>query len=541
MKLKKYLSGVNKEMDHYDIIIIGSGAGGGTLALALALTGKRILILERGGFLPREKENWEAKAVFLNNRYKTEELWYDKEGKPFRPGTHYYVGGNTKVYGAALLRLRKEDFEEMRHYAGISPKWPLSYEDFQPYYLLAEQLYYVHGQRGIDPTEPPEKSPFFYPPLPHEKRVQEIFDGMKKKGLHPFPLPLGLLRNETKPEKSPCIRCDTCDGFPCLVDAKADSQITCINRALQFPNVTLLTHTKALRLEPSSQGGSIQYIEVERENKKEKYSGDLFIVSCGAVNSAALLLKSMHSKYPSGLANSSGLVGRNYMCHINSAMIAFSKTLNETFFEKTFGLNDFYFGAPDWNYPLGHIQLLGNVKKDMLKSDAPFFTPNKVLETMANHAVGWWISSEDLPDPENRVVLTENGHIGLHYTLRNQEGHFKLIKRLKGILKEVDHTLGASPSFFFSKLMSIAAVAHQVGTCRFGQDPRTSVLDLNCKAHDLDNLYVVDGSFFPSSAAVNPALTIIANALRVSDAIAQRLKCPQVPTEQLKGALHGKD
>lgn len=519
------------------MIIIGTGAGGGTLAYALASTGKRILILERGGYLPREKENWQAKSVFLDNRYTTEELWYDRNGKPFRPGMHYYVGGNTKVFGAALLRLRREDFGEVQHFGGVSPKWPLSYEDFQPYYMLAESLYHVHGQRGIDSTEPPEKESFPYPPFSHEKRIQEIFDGMKKMGLHPFPLPLGLLRNEARPEKSPCIRCDTCDGFPCLVHAKADSQVICINQALKFPNITLLTHTKALRLEPTAQGGSIQSVEVESQGKKERFTADLFIVSCGAVNSSALLLKSTHPKHPHGLANSSGLVGRNYMCHINSAMVALSKARNDTLFEKTFGMNDFYFGAPDSKYPLGHVQLLGNVKKEMLKADAPFFTPNKILEMMANHAVGWWISSEDLPNPENRVTLTDRGDIALHYVLHNQEGHFRLIKRLKKILKSVDQQLGAGPSVFISKLIPIAGVAHQVGTCRFGVDPKTSVLDLNCKAHDLDNLYVVDGSFFPSIGAVNPALTIIANTLRVSDVLAKRLGSSTVPTKQLENEL----
>ncbi len=496
-------------MDHYDVIIIGTGAGGGTLAGALAGSGKKILILERGGFLPREKENWEAKAVFLENRYTTEEKWMDKEGRPFRPGEHYYVGGKTKVYGAALLRLRREDFGEIHHAGGVSPKWPLSYEDFQPHYLKAEELYHVHGKRGEDPTEPPEKAPYPYLPFSHESRIQHIFDGMKRKGLRPFSLPLGLLRNEAALEKSPCIRCDTCDGFPCLVNAKADAHM-CINRALKFPNVTLITHAKAIKMQP--QGKKIQSVEVERNGKLERFSADLFVVSCGAVNSAALLLRSE-------VANSSGLVGRNYMCHINSAMISLSKAKNLTRYEKTFGLNDFYHSAPDWKYPLGHIQLLGNVKKDMLKGDAPFFTPDKVLQIMADHAVGWWLTSEDLPDPENRVMLGSKGEIILKYTPNNLEGHERLTKRLKGILKDVDRSLNASPTFFLSKRMPLAAVAHQVGTCRFGEDPKTSVLDLNCKAHDHDNLYVVDGSFFPSVGAVNPGLTIIANALRVADVL----------------------
>ena len=498
---------------NYDIIIIGTGAGGGTIAHALASTGKRILIIERGGFLPREKENWDVNAVFVKGRYHTHEVWKDKNGKDIHPGTHYYVGGNTKVYGAALLRLREKDFEEVEHKGGISPAWPLKYKDFQPYYLAAEKLYHIHGERGEDPIEPHESHPYPRPPVSHEPRIQHIHDKMVGMGLKPFHLPLGLLLNEKDMEHSACIRCDTCDGFPCLVDGKSDAEVICIHPALKHPNVTLLIHTRALRLETDRSGSKVTSVEVEREGKREVYSADTFIVSCGAINSSALLLKSKNDMHPNGLGNSSGMLGRHYMCHINSAMVALSTTPNRTHYEKTLALNDFYFSAPDWNYPLGHIQLLGNVKSDMLKTGAPPLTPSIALRAMANHAVGWWICSEDLPDPNNRVTLDEKGNIILHYTSSDEEGHNRLIKKLKGIIKKIE------PSLFLTQRIPIEGVAHQVGTCRFGEDPKTSVLDINCKAHDLDNLYVVDGSFFPSSSAVNPGLTIMANALRVADII----------------------
>lgn len=496
---------------NYDIIIIGTGAGGGTIAHALAHTGKRILILERGGFLPREKENWDAKSVFIEGRYHTTEVWKDKNGKPIHPGTHYYVGGNTKVYGAALLRLREKDFEEMEHKGGISPEWPLKYKDFQPYYLAAEKLYQIHGQRGADPLEPHDDHPYPKPPVSHEPRIQEIVDKMEEMGLKPFHLPLGLLLNEADREKSACIRCDTCDGFPCLVDGKSDAEVISIHPALKYPNVQLLIHAHALRLETDRSGEKVVSVEVERDGKKEVYSAETFIVSCGAINSAALLLRSKNDKHPNGLGNSSGLLGRNYMCHINSAMVALSTKPNLTHYEKTLGLNDFYFNAPDWKYPLGHIQLLGNVKSDMLKAGAPPLTPSIALRAMAKHAVGWWICSEDLPDPNNHVSLDEKGGIILNYTSTDEEGHHRLIKKLKEIIRKIE------PSLFLTQRIPIEGVAHQVGTCRFGNDPKTSVLDTSCKAHDLDNLYVVDGSFFPSSGAVNPGLTIIANALRVAD------------------------
>ncbi len=492
----------------YDLIIVGTGAGGGTLAYALASSGKKILLIERGGFLPREKENWNVRSVFLENRYKTQEVWHDHTGRPLHPGTHYYVGGNTKVYGAALLRLRERDFERVDHHGGVSPEWPLKYRAFQPYYQRAEELYQVHGKRGSDPLDPPESSPFPHPALLHEPRIQGIFDALQTKGLHPFPLPLGLLRNEARPEESACIRCDTCDGFPCLVDAKADAEIACVNPALQYPNVTLLTHTTALRLEIDASGRKVTRLIVERQGKEESYSAALYVLSCGAINSAALLLRS-------NLANSSGQVGRNYMCHTNTAMIALSKTPNPTQFQKTLGLNDFYFESSAWRYPMGHIQLLGNIKPDMLRGGAPFFIPDAALRFAAHHAVGWWLSSEDLPDPENRVTLGPQGGIVLRYTPNNEKGHQLLLKKLKSLLNSMELT------FSVAKRIPIEGVAHQVGTCRFGTDPATSVLDLNCKTHDVDNLYVVDGSFFPSSGATNPALTIAANALRVADHLKQ--------------------
>src|SRR3990167_8554888 len=266
-------------MIHYDIIIIGSGAGGGTLAYALASTGKKILVIERGDFLPREKENWEVKSVFLKNRYKTKEVWHDLEGQSIHPGTHYYVGGNTKVFGAALLRFRENDFEKLEHPGGISPEWPLKYKDFQSYYRQAEKIYQVHGQRGTDPIEPPENEPFPYKAVRNEPRIQQIFDGMKKLGLNPFPLPLGIRLNEENREKSTCIRCDTCDGFPCLVDAKSDAEISCINPALEFPNVALLTNAKVVRLVTDSSGKRVTQIEVDRGGQKENYSADVHVVS----------------------------------------------------------------------------------------------------------------------------------------------------------------------------------------------------------------------------------------------------------------------
>ncbi len=507
---------------HYDTIIIGSGAGGGTIAHALSDTGRDILILERGDFLPREKENWDPAALFLQDRYGCKEQWLDKDGKSFEPGTHYYVGGNTKFYGAALFRLREADFGEIRHYGGISPAWPIHYKEMQPYYQMAEELYEVHGQRGEDPTEPPEKKPYAYPPVSHEPRIQKIFDKLKKEGLKPFHLPIGVRLNEQHREISRCIRCETCDGFPCMVDAKSDSHHICISPILSQPNIHLATNCKALRLLTSESGDKVEAVEVEHEGQIKKIYAKEFIVSCGAINSAALMLRSKCKTHPNGLANSSGMVGRHYMCHNNAAIVALSFEKNPVLFQKTLALNDFYHNAPDSTLPLGHLQLLGKVKASMLAADAPIPAPRFILDWMADHAVGWWITSEDLPDPENRVLVDDQNRIHLHYRENNMEAHHRLLKKLKEILRATGHVYHFPSKAYLSKKIPLAGVAHQVGTLRFGKDPKSSVLDVHCKTHDLDNLYVVDGSFFCSSGAVNPGLTIMANALRVGEHLSRK-------------------
>jgi choline dehydrogenase-like flavoprotein len=509
---------------HYDVIIIGTGAGGGTLAYRLAPSGKRILLLERGDYLPREPENWDSREVFLKGRYKAPEEWYDKAGKPFHPGAHYWVGGNTKVYGAILFRLRERDFGEVHHHGGISPAWPLSYADFEPYYAEAERLYTVHGLRGADPTEPPASGPYPHPPVSHEPRIQRLADDLARIGHQPFQLPVGVRLDESDREASACVRCSRLDGFPCLVDGKADAHVVAVRPALTHHNVTLLRRARVRRLETDPSGRHVASVVVDRDGMRETYSADVVVVSCGAVNSAALLLASANDRHPQGLANSSGVVGRHYMCHLNSAFLALSKEPNPTRFQKTLGVNDYYWGADDFGYPMGHIQLLGKTDGQMLRAGAPPFTPGPALEYVARHAIDFWLTSEDLPHPDNRVTVDASGRITLRYTDRNTEGHRRLVRRLKGMLGHLGCRERLLPNTVTrDERIPIEGVAHQCGTVRFGRDPAASALDPNCKAHDLDNLYVVDTSFFPSSAAVNPALTAMANALRVGDHLLERL------------------
>jgi len=443
---------------HFDVIIIGSGAGGGTLARQLAPSGKSILILERGDWLKREAQNWDAEAVFVQNRYVSPDTWYDRHGRAFQPQVHYFVGGATKMFGAALFRLRREDFGELRHHDGVSPAWPISYDELEPYYTRAEQMYHVHGLRGQDPTEPPASAPYPCPPVSHEPRMQHLFTDLIAAGYHPFHAPCAILLNEGNMAYSACIRCQTCDGFPCLVHAKADAEISAVRPALEFSNVTLMRNAKALKLDTNGTGTAITQVVGEVAGEQDTFRGDIVVVSCGAANSAKLLLMSANDKHPNGLANGSDQVGRNYMFHNSQAAVAISREPNPTIFQKTLALNDFYFGTDGFEYPMGNIQMTGKSLGSMLS------------------------------------------HLGMHPD--------RLISR--DIYMKID--------------IPIAGCAHQAGTCRFGRDPRTSVLDVNCKAHELDNLYVVDTSFFVSIGAVNPSLTAIANSIRVGDHLLQRLR-----------------
>jgi choline dehydrogenase-like flavoprotein len=511
-------------MTHYDVIIIGSGAGGGTLAYRLAPTGKRILLLERGDYVPRERQNWETRAVNLEGRYQTKESWLDSAGKPLHPHTNYNVGGNTKFYGAALFRLREKDFGELTHHGGCSPAWPISYNELEPYYTQAEHLYQVHGQRGSDPTEPWASAPYNHPPVSHEPRIQQLSDDLAQCGLNPFPVPIGVMLDERNRQKSACIRCSTCDGHPCLVNAKADAQVICVDPALAYPNVTLLTNALVEKLETSPSGREVSRVHVVRNGARETYSGSIVVVSAGAINSAALLLRSASDRHPNGLANGSGMVGRHYMGHTNSVVLAISTTPNPTVFQKTLGINDFYFGSKEWEHPMGHISFVGKTDAVTLSAGAPAIVPGMTLDLMAKHALDFWLTSEDLPDPENRVTVNRDGKIVLTYQPNNLEGHKRLIAKLKSLLKSIGCQERLIPrTLFVGQRIPLAGVAHQNGTLRFGHHPETSVLDPQCRAHEVDNLYVVDGSFFPSSGAVNPALTIMANALRVGDHLKERL------------------
>jgi choline dehydrogenase-like flavoprotein len=507
--------------EHFDVIVIGTGAGGGTLAHALAPTGKRILMLERGRWYPRERDNWSSQVVWGDLKYRNAGRWVDQDGREFNPKQHYYVGGNTKVYGAVLFRFRERDFGPVHHVDGVSPAWPMTYADFEPWYTKAEQLYSVHGERGADPLDPPSNAPYPWPAVSHEPRIEQLAHDLKGAGLHPFPLPLGIMLDEARPERSPCVRCATCDGFACLVRAKADAQVVCVEPALEHPNVSMLTGARVTRLVSGADGRRVERVVVERDGAVEEYSADVVVVSAGAINSAALLLASADERHPQGLGNSSGLVGRNLMLHNNSSLIAISKTPNPTVFEKTLGINDFYYGDGEWDFPLGAMQMLGRSDAFTISLDAPDADDPAAL---AAHSLDFWLTTEDLPRHDNRVQVDPDGTIRLSYAPTNLAAHDRLKGKFRSLLDAMrceDEVIGRHT--YLGGRLGISGVAHQNGTTCFGEDPATSVLDVDCRLHDVDNTYVVDAGFFVSSSAVNPTLTIIANALRVADQIAARL------------------
>ena len=491
----------------FDVVIIGSGVGGGCIAHVLAPTGARIVILERGRRMPREDRNWDPEAVYADAAYKSDERWIDGSGRSFRPGQFYYVGGHTKVFGATMFRFRREDFCAMEHAGGLSPAWPIEYDTLEPYYARAERLFGVHGEAGADPTEPPRSGPYPHPPLRHNPVIAEVAERLRAQGLRPFPIPSSVQDHAG----GACVRCNTCDGFPCRLGAKGDAETCLIDPVLQHGNVALRTEALVVRLLADASGRRIEAAELADGTQVR---GDLFVLAAGAVNSAAILLRSVHAKHPSGLANSSGMVGRHYMNHNCTAVMAIRPLrANREPFQKTLALNDFYLGDGEGGPPLGNLQLLGKIMEPMLRAEIRS-VPRPVRAWLAAHSVDWYAMSEDLPHAESRVRVRGDGAVVLDWRRSNLAAHKALVAKARRMLRAAGFPIVLTRAF------SKDTPSHQCGTVRFGHDPADAPLDPFCKAFDHENLYVVDASFFPSSAAVNPALTVAAQALRAGEHIA---------------------
>ncbi|KQY15199.1 GMC oxidoreductase [Rhizobium sp. Root482] len=493
-----------------DIVIIGSGIGGATIASALAGSGADILILEAGGHIEDRPENRDQRAIFQRGHFRPKESWYEADGTSFNPGNYYNVGGNSKFFGAVMVRYRREDFAEMAHLEGVSPAWPFAYEELEPWYGRAEQLYQVRGSLGEDPTEPDHSQPYPFAPVPDEPPIARVREKLKRNGLNPYSLPLGVdIDKWLGKAKTPW------DAHPNSFDGKMDAETAALAVALQHPNVRLQTGSRVTRLETAPDGKRIETVHYVRDGAEQSVTPKLVILSAGAVQSAALLLRSANAVHPKGLANSSDQVGRNFMNHNSSAVLAISPWFrNDSIYQKTFGFNDYYLSDGEGRPPLGNVQLLGRISGRILKANLPRL-PEWLLDRVSAHAIDFYAMSEDIPHPESRIMV-DGERIVLQWVRTNWPAHLMLVKKLKQALKAAGFPIVLSRPF------DKRTPSHQCGTVRMGDDPTLSPLDVYCRAFDHQNLFVVDASFLPTSAAVNPALTVAAQALRVADHITSK-------------------
>jgi choline dehydrogenase-like flavoprotein len=491
-----------------DVAVIGSGMGGSTFAYALRNSNLKVLIVERGDFLRKEPENWDTHAVFSRRRYHNAEQWVDGHtGRRFSPGVFYYVGGNTKLFGAMLPRLRECDFGSIVHAEGVSPAWPFPYSELEPWYVKAEQLYRAHGAADGDPTEPTRSQPYPYPAVPHDAALLPLIDSLRRTGLHPFSMPAAVDYGPNLP----CILCSTCDGYPCQIDAKRDAEISALRPALAAGNVQLLTRTRVDELETTADGTRVTAATGVQNDTPVRIEAKRFVLACGAVNTAALLLRSARPRHPKGLGNGSDLLGRNYMVHNSTFMLAIDpRRRNTVSFQKTLGINDWYTASDAAPYPLGNVQMLGKIRAPMVAAMHPWL-PRALCRYLTDHSVDLYLTSEDLPDRGNRVVYDpDRRSIVVYWRANNLSSHRQLVKQTTRVLRSAGYPL------IVAERMGIATNSHQCGTAVMGRDPASSILNPQCRMHEIDNVWVVDSSGFPSSAAVNPALTIAANALRVA-------------------------
>ena len=498
---------------HYNVIVIGSGAGGGTLAGQLARSGKTVLILDRGGSMPLVDQNVADVDLFRKDRYHPGEQWFGTDGDPFSPQTVYALGGNTKIWGGVLERMREREFSGLPLQDGLSPSWEISYADLAPYYERAEALYRVHGKAGLDPTEPTRSGDYAFGPKPLEPFMQELRSSLQRQGTHPYDLPISWSESQTDPS--------------------GDAEIFGVEVARQDPNICVRERARVRRLHVNPSGTEVRGVEAEIDGNQWLFSADVVVLAAGAINTPELLLRSATEHHSRGLSNGSDQVGRNLMKPQLTSVIQLAAEPNSGRYGRSLGINDFYWGDQNVSFPLGSVATGGGVLQDALFAESPpvlslvtKLMPTFGLEQLAARSVAWWAMSAVRPDPHNRVTLRGN-HLQIHYLPNNREAHDRLVYRWIDTLKQVEndpdcHVVKPAPTHPRGEA-PLTVMGSVCGTCRMGSNPATSVVDLQGRSHELSNLFIADASIFPSCPAVGFGLTVIANALRIGDRVLEVL------------------
>ncbi|MGH8719888.1 MAG: FAD-dependent oxidoreductase [Burkholderiales bacterium] len=464
---------------NHDFIIIGSGAGGCAAAYHLTQTGKKVLLLERGRMLPADGSTLDVNRVLKLGEFKTKEIWADKDGNPVVPGEFPNLGGKTKWYGAALLRMAPREFDADPDYG--CPAWPISYDDLAPFYDEAERLL---GVRTFD----------IEPDMLHLLAdLQRVAPNWRRR-----PMPLGLSEHILNHP----LEARHFDGYALPNGLKADGESALINRVKHQPNLTIATDTEVVTL-VGDKGARERIVGVQCADGAE-YRADKMLLAAGALHSPRLL-----QRYLSGTADNYPAIGRYYKCHLNSAMIVFSASPKTDVLWKTvLLLND--------QFPHSSVQCIGgDLPGEILATQMPGFVPRWFSGGIARRVFGLFVTTEDSSHPDNRVSAKLNGQAApqLDYDWarapRARLEHRKVVQSLRRALLRLGFLVA-------TKNMPLEATAHACGTLAAGRDRATSVVDRFGKVHGMENLYVVDGSVFTRSASVNPALTIYAWALRVA-------------------------
>lgn len=476
----------------FDAIVIGSGLGGSCLAYRLASSGRRVLVVERGDFL-RSGPVIPGQPV---GKYLRE---FVREGEPLA-----FVGGATKFFGAALYRLRESDFQETRLEAGLSPGWPISYSDLEPYYAEAERLFRVHGATGQqDPSDPPRSSPFPHAPIPHDPIIARMVSALERSGTAVAPIPLGLDYGEG----GRCRLCGTCDGHHCQIDAKMDAEVAALRPALATGHVTLLTHATCQRILTNPAGTAVEGVEITVDGKARTYLSDTVSVNCGVPDTAVLLRRSRNPAHPDGLGNDHGMLGRYMGGHYTGVIFpVVSWRPIGSRHTKTVAINQFYEASAEWPFPTGVIQIAGQMP--IWNSANPILRP--ALRAFASRSLTCFYMTEAPPTFDAGVSFDGDTVARTVTPPLNQ----KTFLRLRRLATEAFRKAG-----YVVVPRSRRYLWHPVGTARMGDDPTTSVTDSYGMVHGIAGLYVADASTLRSAGAVNTALTIAALALRTGDAI----------------------